>query len=36
MLSRPRCGWTIPNEFYFELVKWFRHIWVDADDGDIP
>lgn len=35
-IQDPWCGWTVPNEFFFELVNGLRHIWVEADDGDIP
>jgi len=35
-IQDPWCGWTIPNEFFFELVKGLRHIWIEADDRDIP
>lgn len=35
-IQDPWCRWTITNEFFFELVKGLKHIWVEADDGDIP
>jgi alpha-beta hydrolase superfamily lysophospholipase len=35
-IQDPWCGWSVPNEFFFELVKGLRQIWIEADDGDLP